>query len=175
MELRDFSVRNAGVQALICAPFALHYPTVADFAPGHSIVEALRDGGVDRIFVTDWRSASAEMRFLTIDNDLADLNVAVDDLGSDDLGSPVDLIGLCQGGVMAAAYAARFPHKVRRLVLAGAPIDISAGDSMISRMTAHLPPRDSVLTNGRRSCGTGTTRSGTPTLSGILITFTSIP
>ena len=30
MELRDFSVRNAGVPALICAPFALHYPTVAD-------------------------------------------------------------------------------------------------------------------------------------------------
>jgi hypothetical protein len=87
MELRDFSVRNAGVPALICAPFALHYPTVADFAPGHSVVEALRHGGVRRIFVTDWRSASEEMRFLTIDNYLADLNVAVDDLGSDDLGS----------------------------------------------------------------------------------------
>jgi poly(3-hydroxyalkanoate) synthetase len=139
MELRDFSVRDAGVPTLICAPFALHYPTVADFAPGHSVVEALRDGGVGRIFVTDWRSASEEMRFLMIDNYLADLNVAVDDLGSNDLGSQVDLIGLCQGGVMAALYAARFPHKVRRLVLAGAPIDISAGDSMISRMTAQVP------------------------------------
>jgi len=127
-------VRNAGVPALICAPLALHCPTVADFAPGHSVVEALSDGGVGRIFVTDWRSAGEEMRFLTIDNYLADLNVAVDDLGP-----PVDLIGLCQGGVMAVAYAARFPHKVRRLVLAGAPIDISAGASMISRMTEQIP------------------------------------
>jgi pimeloyl-ACP methyl ester carboxylesterase len=40
----------------------------------------------------------------------------------DDIGPPVDLIGLCQGGWLSLVYAARFPGKVRRLVLAGAPI-----------------------------------------------------
>jgi poly(3-hydroxyalkanoate) synthetase len=134
MALRDFSVGDSGVPALICAPFALHGATVADFAPRHSVVEALRDGGVGRVFVTDWRSAGAEMRFLTIDSYLADLNVAVDDVGA-----PVDLIGLCQGGWLAVAYAARFPHKVRRLVLVGAPIDIAAGSSLLSRTTAQIP------------------------------------
>src|SRR5271170_2955181 len=134
MALRDFSTGEGGVAVLICAPFALHYATIADFAPGHSVVEVLRDGGVGRIYLTDWRTAGPEMRFLSIDNYLADLNVAVDEIGG-----PVDLIGLCQGGWMALTYAARFPHKVRRLVLAGAPVDIAAGQSHLSQMTVQVP------------------------------------
>jgi poly(3-hydroxyalkanoate) synthetase len=134
MELRDFSTSRTGVPALICAPFALHCATIADFAPGHSVVEALCDHGVGRVHVTDWRSAGPEMRFLSIDSYLADLNVAVDALQP-----PVDLIGLCQGGWLTLAYAARFPHKVRRLVLVGAPIDIAAGQSRLLQLAAHVP------------------------------------
>jgi len=134
MTLRDFSIGGSGVPALVCAPFALHYATIADFAPGHSVVEALIRAGVCRVHVTDWRSAEPEMRYLSIDNYLADLNVAVDELQS-----PVDLIGLCQGGWLALAYAARFPHKVRRLVIVGAPVDIAAGQSMLSQSAASLP------------------------------------
>jgi poly(3-hydroxyalkanoate) synthetase len=133
MRLRDFSRKAAGRPLLICAPFSLHEPLIADFAPGHSLVEALQQGGMDRIYVTDWRSATSEMRCLSIDSYLADLNVAVDDIGT-----PVDLIGLCQGGWLSLVYAARFPHKVRRLVLAGAPVDVSV-PSDLSRMVASVP------------------------------------
>jgi poly(3-hydroxyalkanoate) synthetase len=134
MRLRDFSWSSNAVPTLVCAPFALHGANVADFAPGHSLVEALRNNGLPRIYVTDWRSATPDMRFLSIDNYLADLNIVVDEIGA-----PVDLIGLCQGGWMALVYAARFPHKVRRLVLAGAPIDIQAGESMPSQLAANFP------------------------------------
>ena len=134
MRLRDFSTSTHGVATLVCAPYALHRATIADFAPGHSLVEALRRSGLGRIHVTDWRSATSEMQALSIDNYFADLNVAVDDLGP-----PVDLIGLCQGGWLALAFAARYPQKVRRLVLVGAPIDIAAGESKISNIAANTP------------------------------------
>ena len=134
MRLRDFSTTTHGLPTLVCAPYALHCATIADFAPGHSLVETLRESGVGRVHVTDWRSATAEMQGLSIDNYFADLNVAVDELGP-----PVDLIGLCQGGWLALAFAARFPQKVRRLVLAGAPIDIAAGESKISKIATHTP------------------------------------
>ena len=134
MELRDFSRAPEGVPTLICAPFALHGATIADLGPGHSLVDALAQNGCHRLFVTDWRPASADMRLLTIDSYLADLNVAVDELGA-----PVDLVGLCQGGWMALVYAARFPAKVRKLVLAGAPIDTDAGVSRISVAAHSLP------------------------------------
>ena len=134
MELRDFSTTSEGVATLVCAPFALHGATIADFAPGHSLVQTLAHNGCHRVFVTDWRSATTEMRLLTIDDYLAELNVAVDEIGA-----PVDLVGLCQGGVMALIYAARFPSKVRRLVLAGAPIDMDAAASLLSVTARNLP------------------------------------
>ena len=134
LTLRDFSTGSTGTPTLVCAPFALHGATLADFAPGHSLVEALLGNGCRRVFVTDWHGATREMRLLTIDNYLADLNVVVDDLGA-----PVDLVGLCQGGWMALLYAARFPAKVRRLVLAGAPVDLGVGASMMSLAARHLP------------------------------------
>src|SRR5262252_6310930 len=127
VQLRDFSTRADGRPCLLCTPFALHGSVVSDLAPGHSLVAALRDSGLTRLFVTDWRSASAEMRFLDIDDYLADLNVLVDEIGG-----PVDLIGLCQGGWMALVYAARFPGKVRKLVLAAAPVDTKAAPSVLS-------------------------------------------
>jgi poly-beta-hydroxyalkanoate depolymerase len=40
---------------------------------------------------------------------------------------------------MALVYAARFPAKVRKLVLAGAPIDIAAGDSRLSALARNVP------------------------------------
>lgn len=134
MKLRAFS-RGGATQrpVLVCAPYALHGALIADFASGHSLVEALQDGGVNRIYVTDWCSATPEMRHLSIDNYLADLNVAVDEIGA-----PVDLVGLCQGGWLSLVYAARFPGKVRRLVLAGAPVDVST-PSELSKMVATLP------------------------------------
>jgi len=82
-----------------------------------------------RLFVTDWQSASADMRHLGIDDYLADLNVLVDEIDG-----PVDLIGLCQGGWMALVYAGRFPGKVRKLVLAGAPVDTKAAPSVLSAL-----------------------------------------
>jgi poly(3-hydroxyalkanoate) synthetase len=107
---------------------------VADFATGHSLVAALRQAGLQRLFVTDWRSATSEMRFLGVDDYLAELNVVVDEIGD-----MADLVGLCQGGWMALVYAARFPAKVRKLVLAGASIDIAAASSALSRLAEATP------------------------------------
>ena len=134
VQLRDFTTEARSFPTLLCAPFALHGAAVSDLATEHSLVAALRDAGLRRLFVTDWRSATAEMRFLGIDDYLADLNVLVDKIGA-----PVDLIGLCQGGWMALIYAARFPGKVRKLVLAAAPIDIAAASSALSALAEASP------------------------------------
>ena len=129
VRLRDFTTSSNGPACLLCTPFALHGSTLSDLAAGHSLVTALRDAGVTNLFATDWHSASSDMRFLGIDDYLADLNVLVDEIGP-----PVDLIGLCQGGWMALIYAARFPGKIRKLVLAAAPVDTQAAPSGLSTL-----------------------------------------
>lgn len=135
VQLRDFSTQTTGSPCLLCTPFALHGSALSDLAAGHSLVAALRDAGLTRLFVTDWRSASADMQFLGIDDYLADINVLVDEIGA-----PVDLIGLCQGGWIALIYAARFPGKVRKLVLAGAPVDTKAAPSLLSMLANATAP-----------------------------------
>ena len=49
------------------------------------------------------------------------------------------LVGLCQGGCACAMLAARFPDKVASLVLAGAPLDLSAGDGFIKCSVHQMP------------------------------------
>jgi poly(3-hydroxyalkanoate) synthetase len=112
---------------LIVAPYAFHDASIADFAEGNSLAQVLVEAAPGLIALTFWKSATAEMRDYGIDAYLSDLNVAIDDLGGS-----VSLGGLCQGGWLAAAYAARFPGKVAKLVLAGAPIDLAAAESGIT-------------------------------------------
>ena len=139
LKLRDFSTApdstdSTIVPTLIDAPYAGHSATIADYQQGQSLVETLLGNGLQRVLVTDWKSATPEMKDYDIDNYLAELNVCVDDLGGS-----VNLVGLCQGGWMTAMYAARYPHKVRTLVLAGAPIDTAAGNGPIKQMVNQLP------------------------------------
>lgn len=150
MTFRDYSVAPAaGLPTIVDAPYAGHSTMIADYQPGQSLMETLRTHGVTRLYLTDWHSATEDMKDLEIDQYLAELNVCVDEIGG-----RVNLVGLCQGGWLCAMYAARFPHKVASVVLAGSPIDTDAGDGPIKRM-AHAYPtsfyEELVRTGGGRT------------------------
>jgi poly(3-hydroxybutyrate) depolymerase len=83
---------------VIVGPYAVHDAAIADFAEGHSLAGALTEEGAGPLALTFWKSATAQMRDYGIDAYLSDLNVAVDDLGG-----RVSLVGICQGGWLAAA------------------------------------------------------------------------
>ncbi|WP_374318562.1 alpha/beta fold hydrolase [Aquabacterium sp.] len=137
MRFRDFSpatVSDVEIPTIVDAPYAGHPSSIADFSEGQSLVQTLQAHGLKRVYVTDWKSATPDMKDYDIDNYLAELNVVVDQVGG-----RVNLIGLCQGGWMSAMYAARFPDKVASLVLAGSPIDTDAGHGSIRDMAHSLP------------------------------------
>ena len=135
MVFRNYSTEGAkGLPTIVDAPYAGHSAMIADYHPGQSLMETLKENGIGRLYLTDWKPATEDMKDLEIDQYLAELNVCVDDLGG-----RVNLVGLCQGGWMTAMFAARFPKKVASLVLAGAPIDTDAGNGPIKRM-AHTYP-----------------------------------
>ena len=133
MVLREYGVPN-GLSTLVIAPYAGHTAMIADYHRGQSLIETLLANGIAHVALTDWKSATEDMKDLEIDNYLAEMIVAIDDLGG-----RVNLVGLCQGGWVAAMVAARFPQKVNSLVLAGAPIDTDAGNGPVKRM-AHASP-----------------------------------
>jgi len=139
LDLRTMVLREYGepgkIPTLVDAPYAGHTAVIADYHKGQSLVETLLTNGIDHVALTDWKSATVDMKDLEIDNYLAEVVVAIDDLGG-----RVNLVGLCQGGWVSAMIAARFPEKVNSLVLAGAPIDTDAGDGPIKRMV-HASPQ----------------------------------
>lgn len=133
MVLRDYG-RPGGLPTLVNAPYAGHTAVSADYHRGQSLVETLLANGIGHVALTDWKSATPDMKDLEIDNYLEQVLVAIDDLGG-----RANLVGLCQGGWVGAMIAARFPDKVNSLVLAGAPIDTDAGDGSIRRMVQASP------------------------------------
>jgi len=132
MRLCEYS-KGEGVPTIVYAPYAGHTAMIADYHKGQSLVETLMQNGIGHLLLTDWKSATDDMKDFDIDTYLADMVVAIDDLGG-----RVNLVGLCQGGWMAAMLAARFPDKVHKLVLAGAPIDTDAGNGPIKQMAHQI-------------------------------------
>jgi len=129
MRLRAFGKRRPGtLPTLIVPPFAAHDAGLVDLMRGHSLVQVLgaaRGGGV---FVTDWINARPDAAHASFDDHLAELNAAIDDLGG-----AAHVVGLGIGGCLALIHAARFPGKIKRLVLAGTPADTSLRPSLMTR------------------------------------------
>lgn len=101
MVLRDYGTRG-GIPTLVDAPHAGHTAVIADYHKGQSLVETLLENGIAHVALTDWKPATEDMKDLEIDNYLAELIVAIDDLGG-----RVNLVGLCQGGWVSGRTISR--------------------------------------------------------------------
>ena len=135
LDLCDYSIPGTrGVPTLVDAPYAGHTSMIADYHEGQSLMQSLRGQGVTDLFLTDWHSATPDMKDMEVDQYLAELLACIDDLGG-----RVNLVGLCQGGWMAAMIAARYPDKVASMVLAGSPIDTHAGNGPLVKMVKRSP------------------------------------
>ena len=134
--LRDFSTSFAAneIPTLIVSPYAGHAGTIADFYGKQSIVERLLQNGLTRVFCIDWRDATQKTKDYDIDDCLAGIHTAVCDMGG-----RVNLIGLCQGGVLAALYAARYSPHVEALVCAGTAFDTQTENGAIRDLANALP------------------------------------
>ncbi len=54
---------------------------IADYHQGQSLIQTLLANGIDHVALTDWKSATDDMKDFDIDNYLADMVVVLDDLG----------------------------------------------------------------------------------------------
>ncbi len=136
--LRDFSTgaKNSldpgKTPVLIVPPNSGHLSTIADYEDGKSIVQTMLGKG-RRTLAVDWKSASPENIQLITDM-VHDVVKSIDAAGG-----KVQLVGLCQGGWVAAIVNALYPEKVEALYLAGTPLDATRGDNQITRISKDKP------------------------------------
>ena len=111
------------VYALILRPYIL------DLVPHNSLVEHLLGEGFE-VYMLDWGVPADEDKDLTFGHFVLDyLPEAVDNVLRSSREEELTLFGYCQGGTIAAMYAALFPNeRVKNLVLLATPTDFAPGD-----------------------------------------------
>jgi polyhydroxyalkanoate synthase len=101
--------------------------TMADLQEDRSLVRNLLAQGVD-LYVVDWGTPSRGDRWLTLEDYIDGyLGDCVDFIRREQGIEKVSLLGICEGGVFTACYAARNPERVKSLVLTITPVDFHAG------------------------------------------------
>jgi poly(3-hydroxyalkanoate) synthetase len=135
--LRDFSTAApAGLlPTLVLPPQAGHDSCIVDYSAKQSQMRAILASGLTRALSLDWIGATPDTADASVDDYLDVVDHAVAHCGG-----RVNLIGDCQGGWLAAIYAALNPERVGTLTLAGAPIDFHAGEPVIHEMVRRLSP-----------------------------------
>jgi pimeloyl-ACP methyl ester carboxylesterase len=121
--IRQFKPVNDKVTTVLVSAIAGHLPQFSlDFEEGKSVAgSAVKwcEGGVISIHID---APTAYSRYVVTYNTwLEQIAHAIEFIGT----GPVRLVGICQGGALAAVFATRYPHLVAELVVVAAPINTS--------------------------------------------------
>jgi polyhydroxyalkanoate synthase len=122
---------------LIC--FALvNRPYILDLQPDRSLVRRLLEAG-HTVYLIDWGDADDSDRCTDLEDYLErHLGGCVAHvLASHDL-EALDLLGVCQGGVLSLCYTALHPRQVANLVTLTTPVDFHTADNLLSKWVREL-------------------------------------
>ena len=71
--IRGWRCAITEIPTLIDAPHAGHTAVIADYYEGQSLVQTLLANGSSYVALTDWKSATEDMKDLEVDNYLAEI------------------------------------------------------------------------------------------------------
>ena len=137
--LRDFSAGDGDVvPTLLFPPLAGHASCIID-KKGQSQVQLFITMGLTKLYSFDWLSATNATKDTTEADRLDFITRAVDSIAGPE--GKTTIIGDCQGGWEAALWTALHPDRVNTLIVAGAPIDTSAGNGPAKKLMPIVIPR----------------------------------
>jgi len=136
--LRDFSAGDDDVvPTLLFPPLAGHASCIID-KRGQSQVQLCLKQGLTRLYSFDWLSCTKAAKDTAEDDRLDFITRAADLIAGPD--GKINIVGNCQGGWEAVLWTAMHPERVNTLIVAGAPIDTSAGNGLAQKLMPILIP-----------------------------------
>ena len=129
--------RGARPPLLVC--FALvNRPYILDLQPDRSLVRRLLEAGLP-VYLIDWGTPDEGDRHIDL-NDYVEryLGGCVDFLLRQHGVAALDLLGVCQGGVLSLCYAALHPQRIARLVTLTTPCDFHTPENLLARWVRGL-------------------------------------
>ncbi len=98
-------------------------PSIVDLQEDRSLVRALLDRGLD-IYLVDWGYAGSMQRWLTLDDYINEyIAECVDFICRTHELPAINLLGVCQGGVLSLCYGALHPARLKTLTTMITPVD----------------------------------------------------
>ena len=139
MLYRFVGAKAPSARVPILVSYALvNRPYMIDLQDNRSLVRGLLERGED-VYVLDWGYPDRSDRYLDLEDYVQRfIGGAIDHLREAHGVSAVNLLGICQGGVLALCYSALNADKVRNLITMVTPVDFQTSDNMLSNWTRGL-------------------------------------
>ena len=113
-------------------------PYMIDLQDNRSLVKGLLERGQD-VYVLDWGYPDRSDRYLDLEDYVQRfIGGAIDHLREAHGVGAINLLGICQGGVLSLCYSALNPDKVRNLITMVTPVDFQTPDNMLSNWTRSM-------------------------------------
>lgn len=135
---RIYNNKDSRPKPLLIVYALVNRPDVLDLCPTRSFIHSLNCLGRD-VYLIDWGYPTlSDTHFSFEEYVLLGVKSAVDTIRIQQGIVSLDMLGICQGGVMAVCYSALHPHTVSNLVLMVTPIDFHTPDNLLSSQLKYL-------------------------------------
>jgi polyhydroxyalkanoate synthase len=113
-------------------------PTILDLQKGRSAIATMLESGLD-VYLVDWGYPDEGDRNLDLDDYInGQLHRCIEEICKIHSVDSINLLGVCQGGVLALCYSALHQEYVKNLVLMVTPVDFHTKDDVLSQWVRHV-------------------------------------
>lgn len=108
-------------------------PEILDLFPDTSFIHGLLAGGMD-VYLLDWGYPDKEDSDTSLSDYVNDyLHQTIKFIIDSTRQEKINLLGICQGGLMCLCYSALYQH-IKKLVLISTPVDFSTADNTVAQL-----------------------------------------
>ncbi len=126
-------------------------PEILDLFPEHSFIGELLQNRMD-VYLLDWGYPDIQDNNISIDNYVSDyLHNCVKHVLESSQQEKINLVGICQGGVICLCYSILNNDYIKNLVLISSPIDFHTPENVIGSMFRQLDVDSFIALSGNVS------------------------
>lgn len=141
-KLRLFRYRpiaaSNGLPPLLIVYALVNRPYMMDLQQDRSLIRGLLAAGLD-VYLIDWGYPDGADRFTTLADYINDyLNGCVEQVLKAHRLDALNVLGVCQGGVLSLCYSALYPLRVRNLITMVTPVDFQTPVDLLSKWVSKI-------------------------------------
>lgn len=143
-------VKNPLATPLLVVFATVNRPEILDLFPATSFIGGLLENGMD-VYMLDWGYPDEDDKELGISDYITYfLHFCVQFIRRETQHEKINLLGICQGGVLSLCYSTLFTT-IKNLVLISTPVDFHTSDNNVGKLLSTIDVENLITTMGNIS------------------------